>query len=145
MLSEDCGNCHTSIFCPLVYAVPLCKLSNNSFFQPQRLPATKLICTKQIFWSSLLTNLSRTDIDFHKKSSLWQTLTLFAHLYWGAGQGGKVWGASRQSRSGGPSLLYIPLLVFWPVFSLGGKEAQAGKMLKTCKHKKFLTGFAKFL
>ena len=54
-------------------------------------------------------------------------------------------GGSRQSRSRGPSLLYIPLLVFWPVFSLEGKEAQAGKMLKTCKHEKFPIGFAKFL
>ena len=63
----------------------------------------------------------------------------------GQGRGGEVWGGSRQSRSRGPSLLYIPLLVFWPVFSLEGKEAQAGKMLKTCKHEKFPTGFTKFL
>ena len=59
--------------------------------------------------------------------------------------GGRYGGGSRQSSSRGPSLLYIPLLVFWPVFSLEGKEAQAGKMLETCKHEKFPTGFAKFL
>ena len=32
MLSEDRDNCHTSIFCPLLYAVLLHKLSNIQFF-----------------------------------------------------------------------------------------------------------------
>ena len=32
MLSEDHDSCQTSIFCPLLYAVLLCKLSNNMFF-----------------------------------------------------------------------------------------------------------------
>ena len=50
-------------------------------------------------------------------------------------------GVKDKAEAGGQAL---PLLVFWPVFSLGGKEAQAGKMLKTCKHEKFRTGFLSF-
>ena len=129
-INVNCGNCHTSIFCPLLYAVPLCKLSNNSFFQPQRLPATKLICTKQIFWSSLLTNLSRTDIDFHKKSSLWQTLTLFAHLYWGGRVGGGVWGRFKTKQKQGAKPFIHPALSILACVFVGGKGSAGWENVK---------------